>query len=243
MNAISERRRSIFLYAVLAVVFAGSLVLTWFLKASGFLAQLAAMPAVIALIGALYKLALDEAEHQKRLELQHDRQTFELGATSHMANVAFDKHVLFCEEYVAGLHETLRVLMREGTSANALVQADKLVDIQRRHSVWVTPEIELQLNAFDLALRKIGSTAWLYGKDPGAANRSGRVLEMHRLFADVVGLDQEPGETPNKEIAIATILERARAVLGVRQLIELRHRLLELRGLSGDSGPTERRDA
>ena len=180
-------------YLVLAGVFVGSGLLTWILRSSGVWAELAATPAVIALIGALYQLVRDEAQHLRTVALQHDRQRFELGATSHMANVAFDKHVGFCEEYCAELHNTLTVLYREGTSVHALTQADRLRAIINKHTVWVTPEIESRLQPFDRALRKMGAAAHLYNADPRAANASGRVAQMHDIFADILGLEKEPG--------------------------------------------------
>lgn len=216
-------------YVILAVVFLGSLVTTWFLQSSGIWRDLAAMPAVLALIGALYQLMRDEARYVREETLQHDRQRFELGATSHMADVAFDKLVAFCEEYVAELHVTLRNLYREGESPIALEHANRLLDIQRKHSLWITPDIEAYLSKFDSALRRLGAAALLHRRAPEVAAGGGRLEEMFDLLADVLGLARVSGEPADKEVAITTILERTREALGVSQLVALRRRLLELR--------------
>ena len=49
-----------------------------------------------------------------------------------MANVAFDKHVLFCEEYAAEVYRTVGVLFRRGVHAEALVNANALVEIRTK---------------------------------------------------------------------------------------------------------------
>ena len=106
--------------------------------------------------------------------------------------------------------------------------------IQREHSVWVTPEIAAQLDSFGSAVRKIGSTSWLHERDPKAAFAGNRIEQMEDLFSDVVELNRDGDAETVKEIAIDTILERAREVLGVSQLIALHKHLLALRGVSGD---------
>jgi hypothetical protein len=143
-------------YALLAAVFFGSAIITWILRANGTWQGIVAIPGVLSLIGVIYQLVRDEAVHVKALALQHDRQRFDLGITSHMANVAFDKHVAFCEEYVAELNETLRTLMRDGTNASALTHATKLLAIRRKHAVWVTLAIESRLEMIDKALPRSG---------------------------------------------------------------------------------------
>ena len=184
------------------------------------------IPGVLGLIGILYQLGRDEAQHQRSLLQQHDQQLFDLGATSHMANVAFDKHVAFCEEYVSEMYATIQTLFREGPSKEALSHASKLYQIQQKHAAWLTPQIETQLEPFEKALRRIGATAHLYSADPGHANASGRVEEMYDIFSDVLSIAKEPDKPVNSEVAVATILSRLREVLGIEQLTTLRHALL-----------------
>lgn len=216
-------------YALLASIFLASTGLAWALQRNGVWQELAAAPAVLALIGAVYQLVRDEAAHLKSLVVQHDQQRFDLGATSHMADIAFDKHVAFCEEYIAALHLTVDALARHGTSEHALEEARKLREIQLKHSLWITSEMEQRLDAFHLALRKIGASAHLYNQDPRAAITREKVPEMFNLFSDIMGWQRDTGEPGDREIAATTIIERAREALGVRKLIDLRQRLLELK--------------
>lgn len=205
-------------YTVLAVVLVASTWVSWFLNAEGFLKGLLITPAVVAVIGALYQLTRDEARHLKEVAVQHDQQRFELGAHSYTADGAFEKYVAFCEEYVAELHTTLNTLFRDGEARSALEHANALMNIRRKHSVWLLPAIDAQLDPIDRALRKIGSTVWLQRQHQAGMRQ---VQEMYDLFANIVGIDRLPAEgaegtAAKKEIAITTILERTRDILGVR---------------------------
>ena len=78
-----------------------------------------------------------------------------------MANIAFDKHVLFCEKYIAGVNGALDTLFRRGPHEDVLKDADTLFNLRRNWVLWLTPEIEAGLVNFEGALRKIGANAWL----------------------------------------------------------------------------------
>jgi hypothetical protein len=84
-------------YSVLATVFVLSIG-TFFLLPDGHdvLGGVIASPGVTALLAALFQLMRDEADYEKRLEAQRREFQFTLGAASHMANAAFDKHADFC---------------------------------------------------------------------------------------------------------------------------------------------------
>jgi hypothetical protein len=227
---------SLRIYAVLAAVFLGSFTLAWLLTTNPVGREIATAPAVLSLVGALYQLIRDEAAHVKQLALQHDQQRFELGATSHMANVAFDKHVAFCEEYVPELHKILESLAVKGATDSMVAAAQKLLDIRRRHSVWITPDVEDQLGYFESALAIIGAAAAIGKMDPEKAEERGYLREMRDMLADVVGTEKDdPTKAIDRDIAVTTILDRIRDILGVRQLIVLRQRLLELRQFSDAS--------
>jgi hypothetical protein len=199
------------------------------LQASGIWRDVAALPAVLSLVGALYQLTRDEAHHLKALAVQHDQQRFALGATSHMANVAFDKHVIFCEEYVHELNETVKSLYAEGPSPKALEHARKLFAVRLKYLVWLTPDIEVTLDKFDTALRKIGALAHSERQYAGHAIPRKLLDEMHDVFADVLGLEKTPGKELDAEVHTKAIIQHAREYLGVAELIGLRKRLLELR--------------
>jgi hypothetical protein len=69
--------------------------------------NLATLPGMGGLLGALFFIFRDWRAHDRALLIQDAGHRFEIGATSHMANTAFDKHVKFCEEYDKAMQETI----------------------------------------------------------------------------------------------------------------------------------------
>ncbi len=142
------------IYAVLATVFACAALLTWLLRSNGVWQDLAATTGVLSLILAMYQLVRDEAAYVKRVGLQHDQQHFDLGITSHMADVAFDRHVALCDEFVRELFITLQCLMDDPQDYDAAKKrADAIGDVIRKHALWITPELQAQLEEFESAVR------------------------------------------------------------------------------------------
>ncbi|MGD0698164.1 MAG: hypothetical protein ABSB82_25400 [Terriglobia bacterium] len=84
------------------------------------------LPGSAGLLFALWELVKANVAHQHRLEEGSAENAFILSATSHMAEKAFDKHVEFCEKYVAKANEGLGILFREGPTKNALTIARDL---------------------------------------------------------------------------------------------------------------------
>ena len=153
---------------------------------------------------------------------------FSLGASSHMANIAFDKHVAFCEAYVAEMQATLSALYREGPHRDALEQAAALHSIQEKYRVWLTPEIEKDLEPFEKALREIGAGSGYVeavresgNRDDGAL-RAETIKLIYQKFAEVVGLPQWNGQQVTTELTTRAIIEKLRAVLGISELTALR---------------------
>jgi hypothetical protein len=90
-----------------------------------------------------------------------DQQSREVlvGATSHMATVAFDKHIGFCEEYVAEMYKALHTLV-EDRGTEELVDARRFSQIRQKWALWLTHEIESKLDQFELKITQIiGGTA------------------------------------------------------------------------------------
>lgn len=216
------------IYAVLAIVFAGSCALTILVGESGLWAAVAEVPGVGALFGALFQLLRDDAEHQRKLAIQHDQQQFDLGVTSHMADVAFDKHVEFCEEYADELHATLNTLFREGETVKALDHATKLRNIQIKHAIWVTPEISAKLDPFELALRKVGATVHVQ-RATGGRIKPEDLEKLYDVFYKILDIKTTPDSVTDEQIAVTAVLAKLRDVLAVGELLALRRALVALR--------------
>ena len=102
--------RRYWLYLVFVLFFLGSLVGVALLPSRSTLQHVVALPAFGAFFAALLKIFLDLLAHDRALLLLEAQNAFSIGATSHMAIVAFDKHVTFCEEYLGEMYQTLSTL-------------------------------------------------------------------------------------------------------------------------------------
>lgn len=160
-------------------------------------------------------------------QMEEAKNRFTLGATSHMASVAFDKHVQFSEKYVAEVFATLETLFRKGPHQDALQHAYTLVGIRREWAVWLTPEIEAVLEKFEAAIRSIGADAQLVAAVPGEQDA---INEMFAEFAEVFGAKYGfkawKGKAVSEEYAIETVIVALRNVLGISELTELRSALV-----------------
>jgi hypothetical protein len=158
-------------------------------------------------------------------QLQESENRFTVAAMSHMANVAFDKHAAFCEEYMAEVDGTMGVLFRGGPlNATVLENATTLRDIRAKYSVWLTPEIEEKLMGFETALSELGADAWLVKAlergDEEERQKAGN--EAFMSFAKVMGFKHWKGQALSGVKASVTVVEGLREVLGIADLTRLR---------------------
>ena len=160
-------------------------------------------------------------------QMEEAKNRFTIGATSHMASVAFDKHVQFCEEYTAEVYRTLAFLFKKGPNQDVLQNANALMDVRTRWSVWLTPEIETQLEKFEGALRKIGANAWLLGELREMRSRKDVIKGAYSTFAAVMGWEKWQGEAVTGDLAAERVIEGLRSVLGITELTQLRAELVK----------------
>lgn len=147
-----------------------------------------------------------------------------MGAMSHMANRAFDKHVEFCEAYLAEAQETIGTLFAEGATPRALEHSYSLYRVQQKYRMWLTPKIEAELEKFERAIRTIGANARLVRESPGEA-RQADIQEMHKVFAEVMGFKDWRGEQLSRESSQAMLISRLRNILGTEELTEMRMKI------------------
>lgn len=216
-------------YGILFLVFVGSVAIGVLFPVESVLREFAAVPALGALFAALFQVFRDQAAFERQVLLQQQQQSFSLGAASHMAGVAFDKHAEFCEGYIAEVHLTMSTLFREGPTKTALAHSSKLVDLKRQYSAWLTRDIIKELEPFEQALRKIGAlshlVADLRGTDDPA--RQGAIEKMYSVFNEVVPIEVDGTVETTSEITADAVQDRIRAILGVEQLTTIRQRLID----------------
>ena len=186
-----------------------------------------AIPGIGALFAALFQILRDRLAHERTLAVLEVQNNFALGAMSHLANVAFDKHVAFCEKYAEEMSDALTTLFRRGPHVDALKHANALFSIRTKWSVWLTPEVQEELERFESAIRTIGNNERLVSHFPGMEQRQRLIEEMYTLFAKVIGEKEWQGQTLTEELAISSILEKLREILGIEELTAIRKRLIK----------------
>jgi hypothetical protein len=123
-------------------------------------------------VGVSKFLSYRSIERQKaknNSELVESQNTFSVGAT--MAIVAFDKHICFCEEYVKEMSEALRSLNEDGRIEAAL-DVTRFFRIRQKWALWLTQEMENELDQFERKLTLMGGEARSYGVSGPASNES-----------------------------------------------------------------------
>jgi hypothetical protein len=98
---------------------------------------------------------LTQRHSKEQAEMQN---AFSMGATSHMATVAFDKYVGFCEEYVEAMSNVLYSVIQAGATEKSLDATD-LSRIRKKWALWLTDDIERKLDEFEHRITRIGSEA------------------------------------------------------------------------------------
>lgn len=186
--------------------------------------------AAIPIFGALSALVVDilrqQSQRRQEQQLSESEQRFSLAAGSHMASVAFDKHVAFCEDYVAEVLSALRTLFREGPTQEALDHSDRLLHIKQKYVLWITRDVEARLEPFERALRRIGANDRAERLFPEGEGHMGRMQETYRQFAEVLGTEhmgtEWEGEPITDVAAVSRVVAQLRDILGVEELTRLR---------------------
>ena len=221
-------KHNIWTYTILLVVASLSAAATLLLPIEGILKGIAASPGLLAMLTAVFQVLRDQAAFEKQLIIQKNQFRYSIGAASHMANTAFDKHAEFCEKYMAEIHVVLHKLFQKAETAEALEHAWKLHSLREEYAVWLTDEINEELGKFEAALRKLGATAHFVqttvGSEAHAQQRSLRIGQNSDLFDEILHIDET--KEINEEHAIDAVKKKVRKILGVAELTRLREHLI-----------------
>lgn len=214
-------RESWKVYAAAAVVLIISFVAAWTLPTTEILRGIIGLPGLAALFAVLYQVFHDQAAYERALELQRKQQLFNLGIASHMANVAFDKHVQFSEQYIARMQQGLTDLFQKGPTKESLRFCGDLADIRRSFAAWITKDFKDKITPFEDALYKICASEMILNHLPVGEKRSREVDQMYQIFSEVLSLPSEKGSV-DERVAPDRILSHLQHLLGVEQLSRLR---------------------
>lgn len=217
-------------YIILALVFIASLFIAIALPLDAVFKGVFASPALLALISALFQIARDQAVFEKQLEIQALQQKFSLGATSHMANKAFDKHIEFCEEYMSELQSTFYNLFSKGDTAEAIEYANKLFGIREKYAIWLTTDINERLESYEKLIRELGANARFIEttrESPAHSEQRSLFIDNNfELFGQLLGTSSGEKEI-NYDRAIEGAKIKVKAILGIAELTQLRSELIQ----------------
>ena len=212
-------------YAGLLVVFTASLHGASTVATSNQAKALFALPGSAALLSVLYKFWKDERAHERTLDLQARQQDFTFMPASHMAIVAYDKHVQFSEEYLAKANQAVKLLLIKGTSDDALERAKELSGIREKFAAWLTRDLEEQLYPIESALRTIGGGSHVLPMVAPGSHRSKIVEDVYNALREVTEIGEDKkGATAS----VAKITDRLRELLGIKDLVDLRIGIVKL---------------
>ena len=191
-----------------------------------FLQNLAGMPLIGALAAALFQVIRDQLHHEDALALQRDQQHFHLGVTSHMANIAFDKHVEFCERYIKALQVGLSEMWALGPSPQCIKLSSELADIRLSYRAWIVFNLDHEILEFESALRKVGGIATLYNDMEHGESRTRKIEEMYGIFEQITALPRK-GEKIDEELAAGRIMDYLQDLIGAKELAQLRSTMIK----------------
>ena len=223
MHSITHKASSLYVVAIL--VFVASAWSASNITVDNLSKALFAVPGATALFSIVYKFWKDERAHERQVELQARQQEFAFLPASHMASVAYDKHVKFCEEYLEAVNKAVFDLWAEGPNTRALGHANSLRDIRDRHTAWLTREIEEKLFPIEAALRQIGAGSHVIPLVQPGSERSKIVDDVYGAFGKIT---ESGKENQGSAAAVASITDSLRELLGINELTELRTEVTKL---------------
>ncbi len=222
-------KSTVWIYVGLTVVFILSVGTSLVFPVESVLGKVASLPAIGALIVALFQFIRDQAAFDKQQFLQRQQESFTLGTTSHMANVAFDKHVEFCEKYMSEVHGTVATLFRQGPTQDALQHARRFAELKNEFAAWLPRDVVLDLEPFENAVNKIGALSDLVDALQGSdqPGRPTAIQEMYDIFREVMQIGENVPIEKQPETAVEVVKEHVRAMLGIEELTKLRRKLVK----------------
>jgi hypothetical protein len=148
---------------------------------------------------ARHSKELAELAHERAVLLSDRQNVFSMGATSHMAAVAFDKHIGFCEEYLETTAEALEKIKITASTQQETLDLSSFFRVRQKWALWLTNGLEERLDTFESTIKAI---------------------------AEGVPLVDDAGDTMSNERSVKTLIGGLRELLATEELTELRSQLI-----------------
>lgn len=145
-----------------------------------------------------------------------------------MANVAFDKHIEFCERYMQEVQSTVNTLVSRGQRGQFGEHLRTFYALKKEYAAWIPEDILKELMPFEAALNKIDALSELSEDLKGYDNerREGIIDRKYQIFRDIMNLEEKKDEE-GSEIALDRIKEKIRSILGITELTKIRSMLIK----------------
>ena len=215
-------------YVGCLIVFVLSLVATLILPVGLIAKGILAFPGAAALLPIVYKLWREEVAHERAIQLQELKDASAFATASHMAKLAYDKHALFCEDYLEVVNDFLSKLWQIGPAPNVMEFAIKLSSVRSKYAAWLTDEIEKGLYPIESKLRRIGAGSQVIQSMPVGADRNRIIDEIYDAFGLVTDTLPTGNSTEDEAAGAAAVTEHIRTLLGMQNLTELRLKSAEV---------------
>ncbi len=197
-----------------------ALLSAWLASVSEWMRGVLAFPAVIAMLTLVGDVLLESVRHHLALDLQRRDQSFSLAFATRAAEITFERHLAFCDEYVGLVLAAFRDLQAHGTPAAVTGRyADKLRAIRDKYGVVLTSQVEDQLVDVEKLLRAVEAGEETFRALPVGKDRTAIVRETHEALKALVGT---PNPGRSNDSALHGVLSALRELLGVEQLTRLR---------------------
>ncbi|EKO3922510.1 hypothetical protein MRM63_14690 [bacterium 19MO03SA05] len=220
------------IYVYLVVIAIISLCVTFWAPVNEIFRGVATIPAVGALIAALYQIVRDHSAHERNKELILQRENLTLASSSHMANAVFEKQAEFSDKYVKLVLNAFNELRKTNNSDEAHGFSAELTILRLEYMNWLTEEIDSNLESFERQLRKLGSCS-MYIKMPKGEGTvqehrdkaAGEMLDIQFAFTNIL-----EKSTHDHDVSLITLSKKMRAILGVEELAHHKNRILKHSG-------------
>lgn len=217
-------------YGLFVAVLIVSFIVSWLLPTNEIFKGILAVPGVAALFLVLYQSLRDNWLHERTIEVQNKQQDFILSTSSHIAEVSYNKHVLFCEDYIDRVQKGRKEILKDGSTPETMNIGADLVRIRQKHSAWLTDDIENRLKPFENALIKIGAGENYLRRSSSEGiddKKREKIDDLYRSLGLVLG-HERPLNDEEANVRIDAIIDTIRDILGIKAMTQLRLKAMEV---------------
>jgi hypothetical protein len=202
------------IFILLLLVFLGSMAVTLATDPRKAVHTISQYPAIGALLTILWKIVQDEIKDQREILKAEAMALNSLFAGSHYALRTYDKQLDFCEGYWSKALEIMKDLQREGQTPKLIEKANQLYTYRMEQAIWLTENMNLDLEGFEKAVRGLGVDSHMIDRLPVGEERSERVARMTKVFQQLISETLKAGKS-GETISYMAVLKELQEILGI----------------------------